>query len=137
MLEQDPSAALVYIKPPNIQTLWIKIIAQPGLNLVVHSVAVVPGCITGGWERFRGEIHRPESFLAAEPSCSLKVKAMSRLTAVQNVQRGLTMLVNIIMHLIWCQECNGMIFEFVIFAYCHHNSYTILSGHSAASCESV
>ena len=37
---------------------WIKIIAQPGLNLVVHSVAVVYGCITGGWERFRREIHR-------------------------------------------------------------------------------
>ena len=59
---------------------WIKIIAQPGLNLVVHSVAVVYGCITGGWERFRREIHRSESHLAAEPRCSFKVKIMSRLT---------------------------------------------------------
>jgi len=35
----------------------IKVISQPGLNLVIHSVAVVPGCITGGWEGFRGQIH--------------------------------------------------------------------------------
>ena len=39
------------------------------------------------------------------------------------------MLVNIIMDLIWCQECDGMIFEFVTFAHCHHLYYAILSGH--------
>ena len=53
---------LYWFEPLNILTFveypaplgWIKIIAQPGLNLVVHSVAVVSCCITGGWEGFGG-----------------------------------------------------------------------------------
>ena len=71
---------------------------------MVHSVNMVLGCIASGWERFKRQIGRPERHFATEPGCSFKVKAISRLTVVQDFYRGLAILVDSIMALIWLHE---------------------------------
>ena len=77
MVEQDPWSLVEqdpWFKPLNILTFdWIKVIAQPGTWLHHR-----------GWEGFSGQMNQNGSYLVARPSCSLKVKAMSRLTVVKN-----------------------------------------------------